>query len=105
MGAPGIACMPVPMSSELVTLIPPGTGGVRDYAEIMSRHIPGRILAPTRDTPLSEYGSEDILLNFSGYGYHPRGIPTWLVERLVHLCARRARVGIFFHELFATEPP
>lgn len=93
------------MTPELVTLIPPGTGGVRDYAEIMNRHIPGRILAPLPDTPLAEYGSGDIVLNFSGYGYHPRGIPTWLVERLTQLRARGTQVGVYFHELFATEPP
>ncbi len=99
--------VPVPrtMPSELVTLIPPGTGGVRDYAEIMSRHIPSRILAPTEQTPLADYGGGDIVLNFSGYGYHPRGIPSWMVERLAQLRAGGSRVGIFFHELFATEPP
>lgn len=93
------------MSSELVILIPPGTGGVRDYAQIMNRHIPGRILAPTADTPLSDYGSGSVLLNFSGYGYHPRGIPNWLVRRLTQLRTRGTQVGIFFHELFAVEPP
>lgn len=93
------------MNHETITLIPPGTGGVRDYAEIVGRHIQGRLLQPTRDTPLFEYGSGDVVLNFSGYGYHPRGIPTWLVERLVQLRARGSQVGVFFHELFATEPP
>ena len=93
------------MSSELVTLIPPGTGGVRDYAEIMSRHIPSRILAATPQTPLADFGPGDIVLNFSGYGYHPRGIPSWLVERVAQVRARGAKVGVFFHELFASEPP
>ncbi|MDM0114288.1 hypothetical protein QTI66_19195 [Variovorax sp. J22R133] len=93
------------MNSELVTVIPPGTGGVRDYAEIMGRHIPTRIIAPTAQTPLAEYGNGAILLNFSGYGFHPRGIPSWLVERLGQLRARGSKVGIFFHELFASEPP
>jgi len=92
-------------TSELVILVPPGTGGVRDYAEIMNRHIPGRILAPTPDTPLSEYGTGHVLLNFSGYGYHPRGIPNWLVERITQLRARGTQVGIFFHELFTSNPP
>jgi len=102
---PVAARVAAPMPAELVTLVPPGTGGVRDYAEIMNRHIPGRILAPTRDTPLSDYGSGSVLLNFSGYGYHPRGIPSWLVDRLLHLRARGTQVGIFFHELFASGPP
>ncbi|MBS0454800.1 MAG: hypothetical protein JSS14_26175 [Proteobacteria bacterium] len=94
------------MTSESVVLVPPGAGGVRDYAEVMNRHIPARILAPNRDTPLAEYGTRgDVVLNFSGYGYHPRGIPGWLVERLTHVRASGRQVGIYFHELFATEPP
>lgn len=93
------------MTSELVTLIPPGTGGVRDYAEIMSRHIPARILAPDAQTALADYGSGQVVLNFSGYGYHPRGIPSWLVDRLSQVRARGGRIGVFFHELFASEPP
>lgn len=96
---------PAQLGGETVIVIPPGTGGVHDYAQILNRHIPGRILAPTRETPLADYGRGDIVLNFSGYGYHPRGIPTWLVERLTQLRARGARVGIFFHELFASQPP
>lgn len=106
MGAGAPASASTTMPSELVTLIPPGTGGVRDYAEIMSRHIPSRILAPTAQTPLADYGGSDIVLNFSGYGYHPRGIPSWMVERLAQLRTRGSRIGIFFHELFTTtEPP
>ncbi|MBS0342719.1 MAG: hypothetical protein JSS56_19565 [Proteobacteria bacterium] len=93
------------MTSEPVVLVPPGAGGVRDYAEVMNRHIPARILAPDRDTPLADYGSGDLVLNFSGYGYHPRGIPRWLVERLTQVRASGRQVGIYFHELFATEPP
>ena len=92
-------------TAELVVLVPPGTGGVRDYAEIVSRQIPSRILAPDAGTPLSAYGTGDIVLNFSGYGYHPRGIPTWLVDRLIRIRGSGRQVGIYFHELFATEPP
>lgn len=103
-GASGIA----PASStpaELVTLIPTGTGGVRDYAEIMNGRIPGRILVPVRETPLADYGRGRIVLNFSGYGYHPRGIPGWLVERLTQLRANGVQVGVYFHEMFASGPP
>ena len=93
------------MTAELVTLIPPGTGGVRDYAEIMARHVPTRILAPTPETPLAEYGSGDVMLHFSGYGYQSRGVPTWLVKRLRQIKSKKRKVGVFFHELFATSPP
>ena len=103
-GAPFVGRMPG-TTRELVTLVPPGTGGVRDYAEIMNQRIPGRILAPVRETPLAEYGRGSVLLNFSGYGYHARGVPTWLVDRLTQLRASGMQVGIFFHELFASGPP
>mgnify|MGYP003575724098 CR=1 FL=1 len=103
-GAPLVAHAPR-MTQEVVVLVPPGTGGVRDYAQIMTQYIPARILAPTRDTPLSEYGNGDVVLNFSGYGYHPRGIPSWLVDRLIQVRASGRQVGIYFHELFASEPP
>lgn len=103
-GAPSGARAPSALP-ELVILVPPGTGGVRDYAEIMTRDIPGRILAPVRETPLSEYGRGSIVLNFSGYGYHSRGIPGWLVERMAQLRANGMQVGIYFHELFASGPP
>jgi len=103
-GAPFVGRSPS-MEPGLVTLVPPGTGGVRDYADIMNRHIPGRILAPQPDTPLTDFGFGHVVLNFSGYGYHARGIPNWLVERLTQLRANGTQLGIYFHELFASGPP
>jgi hypothetical protein len=49
-----------------------------------------------------------LLLHFSGYGYHPRGLCAWLVREVV--AARRAfgsrlHVVTMFHELFASGPP
>ncbi|WP_324818594.1 hypothetical protein [Variovorax sp.] len=94
------------MPREVVSLIPAGTGGVHDYAQILGRRMASRILAPTPQTALADYGDGDIVLHFSGYGYHPRGIPTWLVTRMRQLRERGARIGIYFHELFmgATVP-
>ena len=93
------------MNAELVTLIPPGGGGVRDYAETVAQHIRTRLLAVTPDTPLADYGDGDILLHFSGYGYQARGVPGWLVKRLRQLKSEHRTIGIFFHELFASGPP
>jgi len=93
------------MSAELVMLIPPGPGGVRDYAEVMATHVPTRLLPVTPETPLADYGEGDILLHFSGYGYQSRGVPTWLVQRLRQLKSKPRRVGVYFHELFASGPP
>ncbi|MDM0043543.1 hypothetical protein QTH91_03535 [Variovorax dokdonensis] len=93
-------------STEVVSLIPPGRGGVRDYAEILGPHLQSRILAPTAATALAEFGRGDIVLNFSGYGYQSRGVPLWLVDRIRQLRQQGARIGIYFHELFTqSEPP
>jgi hypothetical protein len=91
--------------AELVTIIPPGTGGVRDYAEILGPHLRSRILAPTAQTALAEFGRGDIVLNFSGYGYQSRGVPLWLVQRVRELRRQGARIGIYFHELFTESEP
>jgi len=88
--------------AEIVSLIPAVSGGVHDYAQVLGRHIPSRILAATPETALSDYGNGQIVLHFSGYGFHPRGIPMWLVQRVRQLRRQGARVGIYFHELFAS---
>ncbi len=92
-------------TAERVSLIPPGTGGVRDYAEILGPLLQSRILAPTPQTALAEFGCGDIVLNFSGYGYQSRGVPVWLVDRIRALRQQGARIGIYFHELFVESEP
>lgn len=48
----------------------------------------------------------NVLLHYVGYGYARRGAPLWLVRALAG--ARRTlgfRLGVVFHELYATGPP
>jgi hypothetical protein len=113
-------------------LVPPGRGGVRDFAESLQRlweqnGVASSLLAldetAVRVRPLQQQlqtltaaaspaGAPDapvaLLLHFSGYGYGRRGLCAWLADELA---ASRAALGqrllvvTMFHELFASGPP
>jgi hypothetical protein len=56
---------------------------------------------------LAECEATRVLLHYAGYGYSPRGVPTWLVEGLVRWrrqCSS-GRLVTLFHEVWATGPP
>lgn len=88
-----------------LSLIPPGTGGVRDYAALVG----GRLQAPMRElsaqTDTRHWSGDMLLLHFSGYGYHKRGVPAWLLKELTGLRERFRVFGVVFHELYASGPP
>ena len=51
-------------------------------------------------------GSAVVLLQYSGYGYAPRGAPLWLLRALQQVCREEGVPLItMFHELYATGPP
>jgi hypothetical protein len=57
-------------------------------------------LADEADTPTV------VLLQYSGYGYAPRGAPLWLLRALQRACGENGVPLItMFHELYATGPP
>lgn len=110
----------------LVQLLAPGTGGVRDYAEGLSRHwrdagLADHLLAlsqaDARQKSLTSRLQElidsqgrpcSLLLHFSGYGFQPRGLCFWLLREVEQAQAQlgdRLRVVTMFHELFASGPP
>jgi len=91
--------------SPSITLIPSGTGGVRDYASLLGTPLQAPLLELTDATDTSSLSGEVLLLHFSGYGFQKRGVPLWLVERIRSLRGRFKAVGIIFHELFASGPP
>lgn len=117
---------------QRVQLVPPGSGGVRDFAEALqhrwAKGDEGSALmaldeAAVRRQPLlqrlqrlqgastaaPEYEvSFALMLHFSGYGYGKRGLCGWLADELAHARAAlgpRLVVVTIFHELFAVGPP
>lgn len=93
------------MEASSLSLIPPGSGGVRDYASKLDRPLGAPIQELNADTDTSKWSGDMLLLHFSGYGYQKRGIPLWLLDEMKRLRARFRVFGIVFHELFASGPP
>lgn len=109
-----------------VQIVPAGPGGVRDHALVLQEHwarggCASQLLELTEDSvgdlPLAQrlrtlqgrHGAAvAVLLHFSGYGYHPRGLCHWLLAQLQaarNLLGPQLRVVSLFHELFASGPP
>ncbi len=110
------------MPRTLVQIVPPGEGGVLDYAECLKAQWmrsgkPSQLLALSQ--PLAKQASLaqrvgnpatalSVVLHFSGYGYARRGLCGWLLEELNALRAQRQaalHLVVVFHELFASGPP
>ena len=93
------------MNASSLSLIPPGTGGVRDYASAVGHPLHAPLMELKQDTDTASLCGDFVLLHFSGYGFEKRGIPLWLVRRIRGLRSQFKAVGVVFHELFATGPP
>ncbi len=111
------------MHPTLVQICPPGTGGVRDYADSLARSWTARSIAShvidgTREGLLPQLdallraGANGarlcVVLHYSGYGYAPRGLCGWLADDMARFKAAhgaRVRLVVVFHELFATGEP
>ena len=83
----------------MVQLVPPGTGGVRDFAELLQQRwracgLPSELLAINpRAAPLPVLqrrpGRLSVLLHYSGYGYQKRGLPLALLQQI---CSHHSRI-------------
>ena len=111
------------MPALLVQICPPGSGGVRDYADalarawaergVASRLVEGTPEGLTRQLDAVMRGAPRgdpscVVLHFSGYGYAPRGLCGWLADdlsRVKFTHATGVRLLVVFHELFATGAP
>lgn len=95
----------VMMQGSSVSLIPPGGGGVQDYATVVGGplHAPPLELTPSTDS--SSWSGDLLLLHFSGYGFQKRGVPMWLIKKINSLRTQFKSFGVVFHELFAFGPP
>jgi hypothetical protein len=117
---------PKSASRFIVQLVPPGTGGIRDYAECLQREwetmgIDSQLMALSQtaaaersladrldDMMRSDGRACSLVLHFSGYGFHPRGLCFWLASEIEAARAKlgqRLRLVTMFHELFASGPP
>ena len=114
------------LAPTLVQVVPAGPGGVRDHAAVLQATWaqcgrPSHVIELSQQAAAAEPLSMklqrlqarpeqplSLLLHFSGYGYHPRGLCGWLLPQLQ--AARESlgpqlRVVVLFHELFASGPP
>lgn len=102
----------------LVQLVPPGPGGVRDFASLLQerwresgRHSALLALNPAEAAPQPwqhQPGPCAVLLHYSGYGYQARGVPWALLQWLRRLRKDKGdelRLVSYFHESFASGPP
>lgn len=96
--------------TQVVPRLPPSAEGVGSYAEALA----GALAACGIETrfvtggdPLTEDPAEPVLLHYANYGYHHRGCPKGLVEKLARWRRRGPdrRLLTVFHEVWATGPP
>lgn len=93
------------MSASSISIVPPGPGGVRDYAGLLGQALDAPLVELGPQMPVDGYGGRLLCLHFSGYGYQSRGVPLWLVRAMRDMRPRFDSIGIVFHELFAVGPP
>lgn len=93
------------MGATFLSLVPPGSGGIRDYATVIGNCLHAPPFEMTRMTDVTALSGDCLLLHFSGYGYQKRGLPVWLVDQMRILRTRFQAFGVVFHELYASSPP
>jgi hypothetical protein len=88
-----------------LSVIPPGPGGVYDFAMKLGDRLDAPVVELARDTDTSQWAGDLLLLHFSGYGFQMRGVPLWLNDKVRSLRKRFRVFGVVFHELYASGPP
>ena len=94
-----------PHSAASISVVPPGPGGVYDFASRLAGPLDAPVVELSRTTDTSAWSGDLLLLHFSGYGYQKRGVPTWLNDEVRSLKKRFRVFGVVFHELYAFGPP
>lgn len=88
-----------------ISVIPPGPGGVYDFAVKLADRLQAPVTELSRTTDTSGWSGDLMLLHFSGYGFQKRGVPLWLNNEIRSLRKRFRVFGVIFHELYASGPP
>jgi len=113
-----LPCAEGPALAVLLQLVPPGSGGVHDFAELLQMrwrenglHSELQALDP-RAAPLVHLqrrpGRLALLLHYSGYGFQKRGLPLALLRQIKKLrqeWGQDLRLVSYFHESFAAGAP
>lgn len=86
-------------------MIPPGPGGVYDFAVKLGDRLQAPVVELSSMTDTSGWSGDLMLLHFSGYGFQKRGVPMWLNPEIRSLRKRFRVFGVIFHELYASGPP
>lgn len=118
-----------PNPPMVVQLVPHGEGGVRDFADALAEvwkswgtTSPRLPLSKTETSaqalhlrlakwvgpagPVQDRAVLPVLVHYSGYGYHRRGLSGWLARELAELKRHHpVRIMVLFHELHASGPP
>jgi len=101
-------------AQTLTLVVPPGSGGVLDYAEQLAQGLQtaghrAEVFAWSRENPGAIDAclavSDCIYLQYSGYGFAKRGAPLWMLHYLKSRRSAIKKLGVFFHELYASGPP
>lgn len=81
---------------------PSWPGGREDAGRVAARTA-GALLAALDSAPQD---GDAVLLHYAGYGYQPRGCPSWLLDGLRQWkSATAGRLVVLFHEVYATGLP
>lgn len=96
---------------QIVPRAPGSREGVGDYASILARELERTHRYRTEFVTGESFAAADwqpprvsaVVLHYVNYGYHPRGIPGWLPERLTEMQRDSGvRLVTIFHELYAS---
>lgn len=94
------------MNPPIIHIYPTAIGGVSDFVDVCVQYQSGATKLPLNMLLAQDVAfSGNILLHFSGYGYQKRGVPMWLLKKLVVERAKIKTLGVYFHELYAFGAP
>ena len=91
-------------------VVPLQDGGVHAFGSVLCGALGSGAarLVPLRSNSQEEWqpdAADAVFLQYSGYGYAKRGAPFWLISALKSRRAEVKKIGVYFHELYATGPP
>lgn len=97
---------------KIAIVTPDSRGGVSDYTNEISSNL--SIESTSKIFSLNKISKNKIFdqalandciyLQYSGYGYAKRGAPLWLLKKIKKERSKIKKIGVFFHELYASGP-